>query len=304
MRVWVAQMRPACWLLFLTHGYLGFLLGAQVPLPAWEHFSLKTLWAWVLLTKDFWLALLCLGPLLGGFTLVIDDLYDLETDRRNPRRCGLPLVQGVLSRRAVSTVAWTQAGAGLVLALSISQTFFVLAMLGALLGWAYAAPPVRAKGLPGVDLLTNALGVAVICPLAGWSVMQPWWDFPWGLAVVNALGTAGAYVGTALMDEPYDRTAGVRTTAVALGAERAKKLGWTLWLLYLVGLIGASAMGHGLPQAFAPFIGVLSVLYVGQYARVLRAIDNSVNCWRQVVGLCALWHVMVFGLAILYGVHL
>ncbi len=161
MRAWVEQLRPACWLLFLTHGYLGFLVGAKAPLPAWEHF------------KDFWLALMCLGPLLGGFTLLIDDLYDLETDRRNPRRCGLPLVQGRLSRRAVGTGAWAQAGVGLVLAASISQVFFVLAVLGAVLGWAYAVPPLRAKGRPGLDLFTNALGVAVVCPLAGWSLVQP-----------------------------------------------------------------------------------------------------------------------------------
>lgn len=302
MRAWGEQLRPACWLLFLTHGYLGFLVGAKAPLPAWEHFSLKTPWTWLLLTEDFWLALMCLGPLLGGFTLVINDLYDFETDRRNPRRCGLPLVQGVLSRPIVSVVVWGQAVAGVLLALAISQTFFVLGVLGALLGWAYAAPPVRAKGRPGFDLLTNALGVGVICPLAGWSLVQPWENFPWGLAVVNALGTGGAYVATALMDEPYDRAAGVRTIAVALGAERAKKLGWGLWLLYLVGLIGASAMGYGLPRGFAPFVGVLSVLYVGQYARLLRATADSVGCWRQVVGLCALWHVMVLGLAIICAV--
>lgn len=301
MRAWVAQLRPACWLLFCTHGYLGFLLGAQAPLPAWERLSLKTLGAWLLLAKDLWLALLCLGPLLGGFTLVIDDLYDLETDRRNPRRCELPLVQGVLSKRAVGAVAWAQAGVGVVLAFGISQAFFVLAALGAILGWVYAAPPVRTKGRPGFDLLTNVLGVAVICPLAGWSVVQPWQDFPGGLALVNALGTAGAYVGTALMDEPYDRAAGVRTIAVALGAKRARRIGWAFWLLYLIGLVGASALGYGLPRAFGPYMAVLGVLFVGQYARVLRTTDNPHECWRQIVGLCAVWHVMVLGLALVYA---
>lgn len=304
MRAWVEQLRPACWLLFLTHGYLGFLLGAKAPLPAWERFSLEALWAWLPVTKDFWLALLCLGPLLGGFTLVIDDLYDLETDRRNPRRCELPLVRGRLSQRAVAALAWGQAGVGLLVALSISQAFFVLGVLGTLLGWAYAAPPVRAKGRPGFDLLTNALGVAVICPLAGWSLVQPWEDFPWGLALVNALGTGGAFVATALMDEPFDRAAAVRTIAVALGVENATKLGWGLWLLYLVDLVGlmwASAVGYGLPREFAPFVGVLSLAYLGQYARVLGATAEPKGCWRQIVGLCALWHVMVLGLAISYA---
>ena len=304
MRAWAEQLRPACWLLFLTHGYLGFLLGAKAPLPAWERFALEpqALWAWLTLTRDLWLALVCLGPLLGGFILLIDDLYDDETDRRNPRRCRLPFVRGLLSRRAVSCVAWAQAGAGLLMALAISKTFFVLGMIGTLLGWAYAAPPVRAKGRPGLDLLVNALGVAVICPLAGWSVVQPWEGFPWGVALVNMLGTAGAYVGTAVMDEPYDRAAGVRTLAVALGADRAKRLGWTLWLLYVAGLMITSAFGYGLPRSFWPFMAVLGLLFVGQYARVLQATANPINCWRQIVMLCALWHVMVFGLVITYAI--
>ncbi len=102
------------------------------------------------------------------------------------------------------------------------------------------------------------------------------------------------------MDARYDRAAGVRTIAVALGAERARRFGWVLWLLYLVGLIGASVLGYGLPRSLGPWMAVLGVLFVGQYARVLRTADNPTGCWRQIVRLCALWHLMVLGVAISY----
>jgi 4-hydroxybenzoate polyprenyltransferase len=301
-RAWLEQLRPACWLLFITHGYLGFIMGARAPLPAWDRFALdQRVWEWLAEGRDFWLALICLGPLLGGFSLLLDDLYDYETDRRNPRRCTLPTVQGILSSRTVRCVAWGQAGAGLLLALAISPVFFVLAGIGGALGWAYAAEPWRTKSRAGWDVVTNALGVAVICPLAGWSLTQPVGDFPWGLAVVNALGAAGAYIGTAIMDEPYDRAAGLRTIAVALGTGPAKKLGWALWLLYLFGLMGASALGYGLPRTLLPLVLGLSPFFVGQYARVLGAAGEPRACWRRVVELCALWHVLVLGLAILYA---
>ncbi len=304
MSAWLTQLRPACWLLFITHGYLGFLLGAQAPLPALEHFSFDptAFWNWLGMTKSFWLALVCLGPLVGGFTLVIDDIYDLDTDRRNPRRCQIPLVDGRLSMWAVRAVAWLQAGTGLLLAGFISRTFLGLAMLGAFWGWAYAAPPLRFKARPGLDVLANAAGVGIVCPLAGWSLAQPWEDFPWGLALVNALGTAGAYLSTALMDEPYDRAVGLQTIAVALVRRRAKRLGWTLWLLYLLGLIAAAAANYGLPRALLPLLLGLSPPLGWQYARVLGAAEQGEPraCWRQVVQLCALWHVMILLLAAVY----
>jgi len=305
MSVWLTQLRPECWLLFITHGYLGFLLGAKTPLPTLEHLSFDpaAFWSWLMMTQNFWLALVCLGPLVGGFTLMIDDMYDLETDRRNPRRCQIPIVDGRLSRRTVGAVTWLQAGVGLLLASFISQTFLGLAIVGAFLGWAYAAPPLRFKARPGLDVLTNAVGVGIVCPLAGWSLAQPWESFPWGLALVNALGTAGAYFSTALMDEPYDRAVGLRTIAVALGQKGAKRLGWTLWLLYLLGLLVAATFDYGLPRALLPALIVIGPLLVGQYARLLRAAEQGEPkaCWQQVVRLCALWHVMVLLLATVYA---
>lgn len=204
--------------------------------------------------------------------------------------------------RTVQAVVWLQAGTGLLLAALILPVFFGLAVVGAFLGWAYAAPPLRFKARPGLDVLANAVGVGIVCPLAGWSLAQPWEDFPWGLALVNALGTAGAYLATALMDEPYDRAVGLQTLVVALGRERAKRLGWTLWLMYLLGLIGAAASDYGLPRALLPYLLGLSPLLVGQYARVLHAAEqgNPKVCWRQVVQLCALWHVMILLLAAVY----
>lgn len=299
---WLTQLRPLCWLLFITHGYLGFLLGANALLPALEHLEAAALWDWLTMTKSFWLALVCLGPLVGGFTLVINDIYDLETDRYNPRRCRVPIVDGRLSMQAVRAVTWLQAGTGLLLASFISRTFLGLAVVGAFLGWAYAAPPLRFKARPGLDVLANAAGVGIVCPLAGWSLAQPWESFPWGLAVVNALGAAGAYMSTALMDEPYDRAVRLQTIAVALGHKQAKRLGWTLWLLYLLGLLAAATFDYGLPRVLLPALLGLSPLLMWQYARVLRAAEQgeSKACWRQVVQLCALWHVMVLLLATVY----
>jgi 4-hydroxybenzoate polyprenyltransferase len=188
-RAWLEQLRPACWLLFLTHGYLGFIMGARAPLPAWDRFALdQRIWEWLAEGRDFWLALICLGPLLGGFSLLLDDLYDYETDRRNPRRCTLPTVQGILSSRTVRRVAWGQAGAGLLLALAISPVFFVLAGIGGALGWAYAAEPWRTKSRAGWDVVTNALGGRGDLSVGGMESDAAGGRFPVGLGGSERVG--------------------------------------------------------------------------------------------------------------------
>ncbi len=65
----------------------------------------------------------------------------------------------------------------------------------------------------------------------------------------------------------------------------------------------ASAFGYGLPRSFWPFMALVGLLFVGQYGRVLQATDNPISCWRQIVVLCALWHMMIVGLAITYAIN-
>jgi hypothetical protein len=162
--------------------------------------------------------------------------------------------------------------------------------------------------------LVTRISLGLWALLAGWSVAGALSDFPWPVALHLVPLIVGLHVPLALTWDRwpssqrrllrhlgYDRAAGLRTVAVALGTGPAKKLGWALWLLYLFGLMGASALGYGLPRTLLPLVLGLSPLFVGQYARVLWAAGEPRACWRRVVELCALWHVLVLGLAILYA---
>jgi hypothetical protein len=121
---------------------------------------------------------------------------------------------------------------------------------------------------------SNQLGLWAL--LAGWSVAGALSDFPWPVALHLVPLIVGLHVPLALTWDRwpssqrrllrhlgYDRAAGLRTVAVALGTGPAKKLGWALWLLYLFGLMRASALGYGLPR---------TLLYAASLERAVWAI--------------------------------
>jgi hypothetical protein len=124
--------------------------------------------------------------------------------------------------------------------------------------------------------LVTRISLGLWALLAGWSVAGALSDFPWPVALHLVPLIVGLHVPLALTWDRwpssqrrllrhlgYDRAAGLRTVAVALGTGPAKKLGWALWLLYLFGLMGASALGYGLPR---------TLLYAASSERAVWAI--------------------------------
>lgn len=240
------------------------------------------------------LALVVIGPLLGTFTLLLNVFYDMEdTDRVNPRKQYVGVVEDLIDRETVGYAAWGFAVLGILLAYFVSAnlvtyaarggpvtallgrfTFLVLMAAAALLSVLYSHPAVRWKGVPGLDLLTNVVGFGVICPLAGWALLRPVEGFPLWYLGATALFVGAVYVPTTASDSASDRAFDIRTLAVALGVRRSMVLGFLL----LVGAVALLAVGDFL--VLFPFDGpaehVLATLWpflavqVGLYAAFLR----------------------------------
>src|SRR5256885_3779247 len=115
------------------------------------------------------------------------------TDRRNPRKRYTQVVAEIVEPE---TLLWAAVGfgiLGLFLAAYTSSNFvsysvpppgplsaavgpygFTLVMaLVALLSVVYSHPAVRWKGVAGVDLVTNMIGVGGLFPLGGWGPLPP-----------------------------------------------------------------------------------------------------------------------------------
>ncbi|MGC1211928.1 MAG: UbiA family prenyltransferase [Micromonospora sp.] len=219
-RAWafVRMTRPWFWPLGWGGSYLGAVLATQSWLPPAEAVPRSLA------------ALVVLGPLVWGAVLAVNDLHDLPSDRRNPRKATAPLVTGLLTE--TDLVRWHLGCTvvAVVVALAIGPVFAAGTAAVLLLGWLYSAPPIRLKGRPGADVVANAAVVGVLAPVAGWSLHRPVGDYPVVLVVLGLLLAAALYLPTTVLDVDADEAAGDTTAAVRWTPQFCHRVGLVLWV--------------------------------------------------------------------------
>nr|WP_281497230.1 prenyltransferase [Ornithinimicrobium sp. F0845] len=199
----------------------------------------------------------------------VNDVFDYESDLRNPRKGG---VQGiVLSPRWHRLILWAAVLTNLpfVLALVVLGDLASTLVLGVSVFAviAYSAPGLRWKELPVLDSITSSthfvspavLGVA----LAGGAFTPPVLlaltaFFVWGMAS-QAFG--------AVQDILPDREAGIASIATWLGAARTVRAAFVGYLL-----AGALLIPTGWPAALA---GLLALPYAASIAPYLTISDGD-----------------------------
>ena len=262
------------------------------------------------------LGLVVIGPLLGTFTLLLNTYYDMETtDRVNPRKQYVRVIEDLIDRETVRYTAWGFAAIGLLLSAFISANlvrdrsgplggygFLLLMVLTTVLSVVYSHPAVRLKGVAGADLVVNVLGFGVICPLAGWSLLQPVDAFPLWWLLSAALFVGASYAPTTASDVESDRAFGIRTLAVALGTNRTMLLGFAQ-LVAAVAILLLGGAAHWFPfsgdaanavAAIWPFL----VAQIALYAIFLRRPTQG-KIWALILLLTVLQ-----GLAVLLFLYL
>ncbi len=213
----VRLARPWFWPLGWGGAYLGAVLATRtwLPPPATVRSTVA--------------ALLVLGPLVWTAVLAVNDLHDLPTDRRNPRKATAPLVTGALTPGDLRRAYRWSCGAAVAVAAVAGPPFLAGTLLVLLLGHLYSVPPVRLKARAGADVAVNAVVVGVLGPAAGWSLHRPVAGYPPVMAVLGALLAAALYLPTTVLDRDADRAAGCATTAVRWRPGSCYRAGVALW---------------------------------------------------------------------------
>jgi 4-hydroxybenzoate polyprenyltransferase len=218
--------RPWFWPLSWAGGYLGTVLAARTWTPP------------AAMVPESLTAALVLGPLVWGAVLTVNDLHDLPSDRRNPRKATAPLVTGALTVADLSRWHRRFVILAMVLAATVGPVFTLGTAVVLALGWLYSAPPWRLKARPGADVAINALVVGVFGPAAGWTLYRPLAEYPLIMVVLGFLLGAALYLPTTVIDVDADRSAGDVTSAVRWHPNVCYGLGVALWgaaiLLWLV----------------------------------------------------------------------
>ena len=144
----------------------------------------------------------------------INDIFDFETDRRNPKKAEYEMLVRPESHRAL---VWA------ILLLNIpfivAIAFLTPHALPSLAGFLffsifYSVPPIRAKAIP---ILDSAFNILYVLPGAFAYQMLTGTFMPWILFVAAGLWTMAMHAYSAIPDIQADKQAGVSTIATLLG---------------------------------------------------------------------------------------
>jgi hypothetical protein len=202
-------------------------------------------------------------------------LYDRESDEKNPRGFSLrnPLVHSTLLTPKIvygwCIILWVSGLSFAFLtpnALSFPKIVlilltFVLAISGSVF---YSKPPLRFKARPFIDIIATILIIGMFFPvwvsLLGTETIVDLNLLFLGI-VLNILLVIGIHSPTILTDLDTDLEIGERTTAVALGWEKASYLTGSLILLRIFGFafINIILMLNGIltPSIIPFFLGII-----------------------------------------------
>lgn len=242
---------PEFWMVAIFPVYIGYVLGSRTMIPSVESV----------------LGIIIMGPIIMGSTLMLNEYYDREIDLKNPRKAKSPLVRGLVEPENAFRAAVALMVLGFLLGTVISPAFALVVFAAILLSLAYSVPAIRFKSIPGADLYVNAVGLGVLCPLAGYfTVVNPAVPFPYPFLAVSLFGLGAAYVPTTMMDYHVDREAGIHSVSVKLGRERAWALGTgfivaSIAIIVLLGALDLSPFSRALLDRIAGLLVATVVLY-------------------------------------------
>lgn len=230
----------------------------------------------------------------------INDVFDYESDLRNPRKGGAH--GAVLDRRMHRITLWA---AGL----SCAPFVVYLAVVGSPASWVvlavslffvvfYSAPPLRLKEVPFADSVTSS--IHFFSP-AVYGLVLAGAVWTWQLAVVIgafALWGVASHAFGAVQDVVADREAGISSIATARGAR------WTVWFaLVCYAAAGATMLATAWPGPLAAVVAVPYLVAVWPYRRVTDDTAHEATAgWRRFLWINQLAGFLVTLLLIWYAI--
>ena len=191
----------------------------------------------------------------------INDVFDYESDLRNPRKGGIE--GALLDPKYHKTTIWSSIGFAAVFVVyllwvgSDAADFWLLVTLAAVL--AYSVPKLRFKERPFLDSFTSA--VHFVGPmvyglvLAGSTIADPK-----VIAVIAAFmgwGMASHAFG-AVQDVRADREAGIKSVATQIGARNTVRFAFVLYLLAAAVIMTIGWHGVVASLAVLPYLVIIS----------------------------------------------
>lgn len=194
-----------------------FILRPLILIPSWNFLLIGSFLAarQGRFNTEIVLGLLIYTGIMGG-VYILNQIMDIETDRLNKK---LFLLSGGY---VTKTAAWVEMAVlwigAFLLSMQFGGAFLILVAISVLLGVLYSLPPIKLKGKPVLDTLSNGIGYGMINFAVGWLLVR---NFEWAMFthfLPYFLSISAVFINTTIVDIEGDRKTNEITTAVYLGA--------------------------------------------------------------------------------------
>lgn len=178
------------------------------------------------------LLMLVLAGLVAGAAFVLNQIYDIETDRKNEKLFLLP--QGHVTVSEAWILYGTSSIVGIAGGFYLNWQFGILLVAGALLGIQYSHPLFKVRKDSYKSFRNNMLAHGMLAFLFGW-VMVKNFDIEGILkSVPYMFGVGALYLNTTLLDIKGDEATGKQTYAVEWGATKTQTVAIVLTFCGLI----------------------------------------------------------------------
>lgn len=236
-------------------------------------------------TGDLHLLLMMLcGALVAGGAFVLNQIYDIETDRKNKKLFLLP--EGHVALSEAWFIYFFSTAIGIAGGFLLNWQLGVLLACGALLGLQYSHPRFNVRQDSWRSLRNNMLAHGMLVFMFGW-VLAKNFDIESVLkSVPYMLGVAALYLNTTLPDIKGDESAGKKTYGVEWGVKKSESVALFLVVLALIAAVLAADYAFAVAAAIALPFFVL--------ARVKKSIDHSMLATKVALLALSLMAVLYF----------
>lgn len=209
----------------------------------------------------------------------VNDVYDYESDMRNPRKGGIEGAKSGKSLHRSILIASTALSLPFVAALLVLSNlagavtllvvmFFVLA---------YSVPKLRFKEIPFVDSFTSS--THFVGPLLYTLALGGFPDEAWPYVTAFFLWGMASHAFGAVQDVVADRQGGIASIATVLGGRFTVRFSMVLYCIASIVLLV-----RGLPDAVVGLVGLAYVANIWTYRTVTdETAESSNKAWRRFI---------------------
>ncbi|UCG92119.1 MAG: UbiA family prenyltransferase [candidate division WOR-3 bacterium] len=247
-----------------------FILRPLILIPSWNFLLIGSYLARgkTGLTQNIVLGFILYTCVMGGI-YILNQIMDIETDRINKKLFLLSEGYIPVTWAYVEMVLlWVTA---IILSYRFGIIFLIFIFLSLLLGILYSLPPIKLKGKPIVDTLSNGIGYGVINFSVGWLLVRP---FEWSMFhqfLPYALYICAVFINTTIVDIEGDKRAQELTTAVVLGEDISSAISTVLVACAVI----VAFVSKDLVCLIPALISLPFFLYVAVYRFIKKKINRS-----------------------------